>query len=103
MLPGTRVRVAAKHAPREARDLIVAIDAGHGGDDPGAIGKNGTREKDVVLAIARELANKIDAEPGMRGDSYARWRLLRAVARSNAARPSQAGRFIRIGPCRLGA
>ena len=43
--------VRAEHAPPNARDLIVAIDAGHGGEDPGAIGKNGTREKDVVLAI----------------------------------------------------
>src|SRR3984957_8325518 len=50
----TPVKVA--HAPPDARDLIIAVDAGHGGEDPGAIGKNGTREKDVVLAIARELA-----------------------------------------------
>jgi len=48
--------VKAEHAPRDARDLIVAVDAGHGGEDPGAIGQHGTREKDVVLAIARELA-----------------------------------------------
>ena len=48
--------VKAKHAPSDARDLIVAIDAGHGGEDPGAIGMNGTREKDVVLAIARWTA-----------------------------------------------
>jgi len=47
------------------RDVVVAIDAGHGGEDPGAIGKNRTREKDVVLAIARELKETIDARPGM--------------------------------------
>ncbi len=47
------------------RDVIVAIDAGHGGEDPGAMGKNRTREKDVVLAIAQELKKTIDAEPGM--------------------------------------
>ncbi len=58
--------VKAEHAPPDARDLIIAVDAGHGGEDPGAIGKNGTREKDVVLAIARELALKINAEPGMK-------------------------------------
>ena len=58
--------VKAEHAPPDARDLIIAIDAGHGGEDPGAIGKNGTREKDVVLAIARQLALKISAEPGMK-------------------------------------
>lgn len=48
------------------RDLVIAIDAGHGGQDPGAIGRAGTREKDVVLAIARRLAAVIDAEEGMR-------------------------------------
>ena len=58
--------VRAEHAPADARDLIIAVDAGHGGDDPGAIGKNGTREKDVVLAIAKELARQINSEPGMR-------------------------------------
>lgn len=48
------------------RDIIVAIDAGHGGQDPGSIGKRGTREKHVTLAIARELKKRIDREPGMR-------------------------------------
>jgi N-acetylmuramoyl-L-alanine amidase len=42
------------------------VDAGHGGQDPGAIGRNGTMEKTVVLAIARALAARINAEPGMR-------------------------------------
>jgi N-acetylmuramoyl-L-alanine amidase len=63
---GVVTPVKAEHAPPDARDLVIAIDAGHGGEDPGAIGKNGTREKDVVLAIARELALKINAEPGMK-------------------------------------
>jgi N-acetylmuramoyl-L-alanine amidase len=54
------------HAPGDGdRDVIVAVDAGHGGEDPGAIGHGGTREKDVTLAIARALADRIDAEPGM--------------------------------------
>ena len=48
------------------RPLIVAIDAGHGGQDPGAIGPGGTYEKNVVLAIARELARQVDATPGMK-------------------------------------
>jgi len=52
---------------QDDRDIVVAIDAGHGGEDPGAIGKHRTREKDVVLAIARELKASIDARPGMRG------------------------------------
>ncbi len=82
--------VKAEHAPPDARDLIIAIDAGHGGEDPGAIGKNGTREKDVVLAIARELAAKVNSEPGMRavltrdGDYFVplRDRMRRARAQS---------------------
>jgi N-acetylmuramoyl-L-alanine amidase len=49
------------------RDVVIAIDAGHGGEDPGAIGRHRTREKDVVLAIARELERSIDAMPGMEG------------------------------------
>jgi N-acetylmuramoyl-L-alanine amidase len=49
------------------RDVVIAIDAGHGGEDPGAIGKSRSREKDVVLAIARELKKTIDARPGMKG------------------------------------
>lgn len=64
---GPPVAVRAAHAPGDlGRDIIVAIDAGHGGHDPGAIGPGGTREKDVVLAIARALANRVNAEPGMR-------------------------------------
>ncbi|MFT4179771.1 MAG: N-acetylmuramoyl-L-alanine amidase [Thermomonas sp.] len=58
-------------APRMAmqpgmRPLVIAIDAGHGGQDPGAVGLNGTREKDVTLAIARELARQINATPGLK-------------------------------------
>ncbi len=49
-----------------ARLLTVAVDAGHGGEDPGAHGLNGTNEKDVTLAIARRLKAKIDAQEGMR-------------------------------------
>lgn len=53
--------------PATSRDLVVAIDAGHGGEDPGAIGRlHRTREKDVVLAIARELYKLVEAEPGMK-------------------------------------
>jgi len=50
------------------RDIVVAIDAGHGGEDPGALGPRGVREKDVVLAIAKELKRLIDAEPGYRAE-----------------------------------
>ncbi len=48
------------------RPLVVAIDAGHGGQDPGAHGKHGSREKDVTLAIARELARQVNATPGLK-------------------------------------
>jgi N-acetylmuramoyl-L-alanine amidase len=59
--------VPAVHAPRASgRDIVIAVDAGHGGEDPGATGHAGVHEKDVVLAIARSLARRINAEPGMR-------------------------------------
>jgi N-acetylmuramoyl-L-alanine amidase len=89
--------IKAKHAPADARDLIIAVDAGHGGEDPGAIGKNGTREKDVVLAIARELALKINSEPGMKailtrnGDYFVPLR-----DRMRRARAQQADLFVSI-------
>ena len=56
----------AKKPPTVDRLVTVALDPGHGGEDPGAIGKGGTREKDVVLRIARRLKREIDKEPGMR-------------------------------------
>ncbi len=52
----------------ERRDVVIAIDAGHGGEDPGAIGPGRVREKEVVLAIARELKQLLDGEPGYRGE-----------------------------------
>ncbi len=52
--------------PAGARPLIVAIDAGHGGQDPGAVGPTGKREKDVTLAMARELARQVNATPGLK-------------------------------------
>ncbi len=77
--------------------FIVAIDAGHGGEDPGAVGPRGTREKEVVLAIARELHKMIAKEPGIKsilirdGDYYVglRQRIVKA-------RQHQADLFISI-------
>ncbi|HEV8693773.1 MAG TPA: N-acetylmuramoyl-L-alanine amidase, partial [Lysobacter sp.] len=51
---------------RGMRPLVIAIDAGHGGQDPGASGLNGKREKDVTLAVARELARQVNATPGLK-------------------------------------
>lgn len=62
-----RVREAVQPAMDGDRDMIVAIDAGHGGEDPGAIGPSGTFEKSVTMALARELQQQINDEPGMRG------------------------------------
>jgi N-acetylmuramoyl-L-alanine amidase len=83
--------IRVEHAPHYYRDLVIAIDAGHGGEDPGAIGKNGLREKDVVLAIAKELFARINAEPGMKavltrnGDYFLPLRERMRRARANAA------------------
>lgn len=60
------VKTVRPRPDAEPRDLVIAVDPGHGGRDPGAIGQGRTREKDVVLAIGRKLAARIDAEPGMR-------------------------------------
>jgi N-acetylmuramoyl-L-alanine amidase len=58
--------VAQPYPEWRNRMLVIALDAGHGGEDPGALGRRGTREKDVTLSIARELKVQIDATPGMR-------------------------------------
>ncbi|MEO8418959.1 MAG: N-acetylmuramoyl-L-alanine amidase [Methylophilaceae bacterium] len=50
-----------------ARLITIAIDAGHGGEDPGARGANGSNEKDITLAVAKKLKALVDAEPNMRG------------------------------------
>jgi len=82
---------------RPNRAVVIVIDAGHGGEDPGAIGKNRTREKDVVLRIARELKKTIDDEPGMQavltrdGDYYVSLR-----GRYEKARKARADLFVSI-------
>jgi N-acetylmuramoyl-L-alanine amidase len=63
VMPSAPSRVTMKPG---MRPLIVAIDPGHGGQDPGATGPTGKREKDVTLAIGRELARQINATPGMK-------------------------------------
>ena len=59
-------RPAKPEVPQYARLIMVAIDAGHGGEDPGAIGANGSREKDITLSLAKKLKQKIDAQENMR-------------------------------------
>ena len=96
------IRAAQRQAAREesrggARKLVIAIDAGHGGKDPGAVGRNGTREKDVTLAIARKLETLIQAERGFkpvltrRNDVFIPLR-----ERTNIARRNKADMFISI-------
>ena len=75
----------------DKRDIIIAIDAGHGGEDPGAIGPNRKREKDVVLAIAKELDALLKADKGFSptlirtGDYYISLRGRRDLARKRQA------------------
>ncbi len=82
-----------KSVPRDStkRDIIVAIDAGHGGEDPGAIGPNRLREKDVVLGISRELHKLFERDAGFSptlirsGDYYISLRGRRELARKRQA------------------
>lgn len=70
------VEIKSASEKNSGRDIVIAIDAGHGGEDPGALGYRGTREKDVVLQVARKLKALVDKEEGMRavmirdGDYY---------------------------------
>jgi len=83
--------------PGRRRMITVALDPGHGGEDPGAIGRRGTHEKDVTLAIGRKLKRLIDAEPGMRAmltrdDDY----YVPLAARVQKARRVEADLFVSI-------
>lgn len=79
------------------KPIVVAVDAGHGGEDPGAHGPHGLLEKDVTLSVARRLAHLIDAQPGMRavltrdGDYYIGLR-----ERTMKARKAQADLFVSV-------
>ena len=89
------VKTESQIVQSHKRDIIIAVDAGHGGEDPGALGpKNGKRrlrEKDVVLAISKELVKLINAEPGYKGvlvrsgDYYIPLRKRRDFARDKRA------------------
>ena len=83
--------------PLTSRMITVVIDAGHGGEDPGAIGVRGSREKDITLSIAKKLKAQIDREPNMRavltrdGDFF-----LPLNSRVQKARKVQADLFVSI-------
>jgi N-acetylmuramoyl-L-alanine amidase len=94
--PGRELYASGARVPRGtpvkgARDIVVVIDAGHGGEDPGAIGPSGVREKDVTLAIARKLAALVGREPQMRavltrrGDVFLPLRERMRIAREHKA------------------
>jgi N-acetylmuramoyl-L-alanine amidase len=91
------VTVVKSAQDAHGREITVAIDAGHGGVDPGSIGKRGTQEKNITLAIARRLKDRIDREPGMRavltrdGDQFIALR-----DRITRARRQQADMFVSI-------
>lgn len=95
----TRGKAATAVHPEETanRDVIIAIDAGHGGEDPGAIGPGRVAEKNVVLAIARKLESEIERKPGFRavlirnGDYY-----VGLKRRRDLARQAQADLFVSI-------
>jgi N-acetylmuramoyl-L-alanine amidase len=88
---------AQKPSANAARLATIVIDAGHGGEDPGAIGRRGSREKDVTLSIAKRLKKLIDEEPNMRalltrdGDYF-----LALGARVEKARAVKADLFVSI-------
>ncbi|WP_374028651.1 N-acetylmuramoyl-L-alanine amidase [Pseudomonas sp. UMAB-08] len=77
--------------PNGKRDIVIAIDAGHGGEDPGAGGARGQKEKDIVLSIAKELQRQINAEKGYRaeltrtGDYFIPLRKRTEIARKKGA------------------
>ena len=77
--------------PSGKREIVVAIDAGHGGEDPGASGSRGQHEKDIVLQIAKELQRQINSERGFRaeltrtGDYFIPLRKRTEIARKKGA------------------
>lgn len=93
----TQIKRVPRAAPEGGRGVRIAIDAGHGGDDPGASGPSGVREKDVVLEVARRLADEIHRQRGMEpllirdGDYFVSLR-----ERSERARDAQSDLFVSI-------
>lgn len=84
-------------AVEPARPLVIVVDAGHGGHDPGAHGPSGTREKDITLAISQRLVTQLNAQPGMRGVlTRSDDRFLGLRERMEKARSANANLFISV-------
>ncbi|PPK68221.1 N-acetylmuramoyl-L-alanine amidase [Methylobacter tundripaludum] len=85
------VPVKSTKTAKRNKDIIIAVDAGHGGNDPGAHGANGTEEKKITLEIARKLAHLINKQPGMKavmvrkGDYFVDLRKRMQIARAAKA------------------
>lgn len=79
-----------------ARKYVVVIDAGHGGKDPGCIGKGGTREKDIVLSVAKKLKTKLDANGFKTHLTRADDRYLKLAERASIAEKKKADLFISL-------
>ncbi|CBG89949.1 N-acetylmuramoyl-L-alanine amidase AmiB [Citrobacter rodentium] len=93
----TVTRPAARAAASSGDKIVIAIDAGHGGQDPGAIGPGGTREKNVTIAIARKLRTLLNADPMFKGvltrdGDY----FISVMGRSDVARKQNANFLVSI-------
>ncbi len=97
-LDGQSSKSAARmRFPKDKRDVVVAIDPGHGGEDPGALGAGGVHEADVVMTLARKVADLLGKKAGLRvvlvrdGDYY-----VRRTHRKNIARDARADLFVSL-------
>lgn len=90
-LSPTPIKTSQEEQRKHKKEYIIAVDAGHGGRDPGAVGKKGTREKDVTLAVAKKMKTLINRTPGYRAvltrntDKFIALRNRVKIARDNQA------------------
>lgn len=95
--PAATISQSASSTRATGRDIIIAIDAGHGGQDPGAVGPKGTHEKNITLSISRQLADMINKQPGLKavltrtGDYY-----IHPNKRPDIARQKQADLLVSV-------
>ena len=93
----TSTRPAARASTSSSEKVVIAIDAGHGGQDPGAIGPGGTREKNVTIAVARKLRSLLNDDPMFKGvltrdGDY----FISVMGRSDVARKQNANFLVSI-------